>query len=317
MSARAPGQLDDQAAYWVARMDGDGWSSEAEADLQAWLAGDPQRAGALLRSHASWAMLDRDPFDCEADDAIEAPTPWKRRSFLAGGGAAIAASLLGGVLWLNASTSYSTQLGEIRRVPLRDGSVVTINSGSELRVKLGADRRIVRLNEGEAWFQVAKAPERPFVVETGRVVVKAVGTAFSVRRRDHGAEIIVTEGVVEAWASAAEGHLVRLTAGQRAFVADNAAIRAEPAAASEVDRALAWRRGLIILSGEPLETAAEQFNRYNARKIEVVEPSLRSELFDGVFRVDDPSGFAAAVEASLGASVDYSDPEAIKVGRQR
>ena len=79
--------------------------------------------------------------------------------------------------------------------------------------------------------------------------------------------MLVTEGVVQAWADGAEGDIVRLTAGQRAFIADNAAIRQQPAAPSELDRTLAWRGGKIDLAGNTLADAIAEFNRYNRRQI--------------------------------------------------
>ena len=314
---RYPGMHHDEAASWVARMDSGRWSDALEAELQAWLAADPDREGALLRSQAAWLSLDT---DAAVEDApAERPwSLWHRRSVLAGAGSAVAASLVGGLFWLNAATSYQTKLGEIRRVPLKDGSIIAINSASDLEVRYEARQRLVRLSVGEAWFQVAKNPKRPFLVEAGRVKVEAVGTAFSVRRWQNGAEILVTDGVVEAWVVDADGHKVSLTAGQRAFVANNAAIRMEDSSPSSVDRALAWRGGMINLAGETLGQAVEEFNRYNARKLVVADPALASEQFDGVFRVDDPEGFARAVRAALGVPLELSDPERIRIGgRQR
>jgi transmembrane sensor len=233
---------------------------------------------------------------------------------LAGGGAALAASLLGGVLWLSSGTNYRTDVGEIRRVPLADGSTVTINTASDLDVKLRKRSRDIALAAGEAWFQVAKDPHRPFVVEAGDVRVRAVGTAFSVRRVDRGAQIIVTEGVVETWAAAAEGHRAFLHAGNRAFVGDNSRIQIEQVDAGVIERALAWRSGSIELSGQSLAEAAAEFNRYNERRIVVTDPRLGGELFDGVFRTNDPQGFATSVGTSLHVRVDLSDPSAIRIG---
>ncbi|MFX8562013.1 FecR domain-containing protein, partial [Acinetobacter baumannii] len=81
-------------------------------------------------------------------------------------------------------TAYATKVGEIRRVPLVDGSVMTINSGTELQVRIAKRAREVELAQGEACFEVAKDAHRPFVVAAGKVRAKAIGTAFSVRMRD-------------------------------------------------------------------------------------------------------------------------------------
>src|SRR3546814_10232647 len=113
--------------------------------------------------------------------------------------------MAGGVMLLG-GTSYATSGGEIRRGPLADGSIAAINTASAIDVKLDDAARHVRVVEGEAWFQVARDKQRPFVVAAGRARVRAVGTAFSVRRRAGGADVLVTVGGVEVWADGAERH---------------------------------------------------------------------------------------------------------------
>lgn len=312
----------DEAATWVARMDAGNWGDVDEAELQAWLDGDARRRGALLQAQAAWMTLDKPVAEAErsgagGDVSAEPVVPFSRRRFFMGAGGAIAASVAFALAWNLGGTAYETSVGEIRRVPLADGSVAAINTASKIEVALAEKRRSVVLDRGEAWFQVAKDPERPFVVEAGRVRVQAVGTAFSVRRRDNGAEVLVTEGVVEAWADGAEGNRIRLTAGQSAFVADNAAIERAAAVPSSVDRKLAWRSGKIDLLGETLSGAIAEFNRYNQRQIILADPALGSEQFDGVFRTDDPEGFAIAVKSALDVPVDVSGSSEIRIGQSR
>lgn len=307
---------EDQAAGWVARMDADGWSAADEAELQAWLAADHRRNGVLLAAQAAWLSLDRGHANAAEHDAGGTLFGAQgRRRFLVAGGA-LAASLVTGALWLGSASSYSTDLGEIRKIPLADGSSATINSASKIDVRMAKQLREVKLERGEAWFQVAKDRSRPFMVEAGAVVVSAVGTAFSVRRRDSGAEILVTEGVVEVWTAQADGYRTRLVAGQHAFLSDNAAIRLETANPLDVDRTLAWRSGSIDLRGRALTDAIAEFNRYNRRKLVLEQPSLGDEQFDGIFRTDDPEGFANTVSRSFGVSLDLDDPALIRIGKK-
>ena len=315
MTARRSDDIDVEAARLVARMDGESWSDADERELENWLALDPRHPGALLRAQAAWMTLDR-PFPAQSVSREAAGTAawWSRRGVLAGGGLAVAASIAGGVLLLG-GTSYATAVGEIRRVPLADGSIAAINTASAIDVRLDETVRNVRIDRGEAWFQVAKDKTRPFVVAAGRARVRAVGTAFSVRRRDGGADVLVTEGEVELWADGAEGHRVRLKAGSRGFIADDAGIEQGPAAPSAIDRALAWRNGKVDLDGDRLDSAAAEFNRYNRRQLVISDPAIAGELFDGVFRTDDPEGFAEAVKVSLGVPVDLSDSARIVIGR--
>ncbi|MDT9598345.1 FecR family protein [Sphingosinicella rhizophila] len=242
-----------------------------------------------------------------------------RRVFL-GLGAALAASFAGGLLVWSRPAVFETRVGEIRSVPLADGSVAAINTASVVSVDFAESRRSARIERGEAWFQVAKDKTRPFVVEAGRVRVQAVGTAFSVRRREAGeggvagAEILVTEGVVVAWADGAEGNRVRLAAGSRTFIADNAGVERVPVSPAEADRALAWRSGRIDLVAQPLRLAAAEFNRYNQRQIVITDPALLSEQIDGTFSANDPEGFARALGVSMNITVDTADPTKIRIG---
>lgn len=311
----------DEAAQFVARMDADAWSAADEAELQAWLDADPLRQGLLLQVQAHWLALT--PAAQEATAGIGETVPadepetvpasgWGRRGVMAGM-AASAALAFAGWRWMQTPAAYTTRLGEIRRLPLPDGSVMTMNSGSDLTVAMAPQAREIDLRQGEAWFEVAKDAKRPFVVASGDVRVRAVGTAFSVRRRETGVEILVTEGVVETWAEGDRNLRMRLEAGDRAMMSAHAVIDYETGISSSVDRALAWRGGMIDLDGRTLYDAADEFNRYNSRQIIIADPRVAREQLDGLFRVNDPEGFAAAVRASLGVSIDTSNPALIRI----
>ncbi len=305
-------ELNDQAAAWVARMDAAGWSAMQEAELERWLSQDPRCPGALLQAQAMWLSLD--PVSAVASPADE-KRQMPRRAFVLGGGGLIAASLAGMLFWSRASSVFRTGLGEIRQVPLADGSSTAINTASEIEITLSKGRRDVRLAKGEAWFKVAKDPTRPFIVEAGDIRVRAVGTAFSVRRREEGADVLVTEGVVEAWAGESRRPLLRLTAGQRAYIGNDSEVRLDADTPSVVDRTLAWRQGSIDLDGDTLASAVNEFNRYNRRKLVLVDTSLASRQFDGTFRTDDPEAFAHAVGSLFSVPIDLSDEGDIRIGR--
>lgn len=315
---------EEAAAHWVARMDADNWCAADEQALQRWLAEDGARRGLLLRTQATWLAADKalaapaaPPLE-EAGVFTGAPR-WQRRAVLGGLAAASVAGIAGLSRLFTPETSYATGLGEIRRVPLADGSVMTINSGSALKVRMDARSRLVELSHGEAWFEVAKDAARPFIVSAARVQAQAIGTAFSVRMRDAGVEVLVTEGIVETRCETPRGEVAasrtRLTAGQRAVVTENAAVHYEADKPSSVDRALAWRGGMIDLEGETLAEAAAEFNRYNERKIVIADAQIGSEQLDGIFRINDPEGFANAVKTGLNASVNTDDPAVIRIAR--
>jgi len=315
MVTLAGDQARDEAARFVARMDAEDWTEADESELQAWLAEDPLRQGLLLQVQAQWLALTPE-VEASAVHVEEEEEPaqsgWGRRGVLAGLAASAALAFVG-LRWSQSPAAYTTKLGEIRRLPLPDGSVMTMNSGSELTVSMATKLREVQLAQGEAWFEVAKDAQRPFVVAAGNVRVRAVGTAFSVRRRETGVEILVTEGIVETWADGDQSLRMKLEAGDRAMLSAHAVIDYETGISSSVDRALAWRGGMIDLNGRTLYDAADEFNRYNQRQIIIADPRVAREEFDGLFRVNDPEGFAEAVKASLGVSLDTSNPNLIRI----
>jgi len=290
--------IEAAAARWVVRADrGDLDPTE----LEAWLAADARRQGAFVRAQAAWGLLDRGRVLAVEEDAPRRGVG--RRGLLAGLGAAAAACVAVVVTPRLLSARYGTTVGEIRRVPLADGSLAAINTDTALEVAMKPRKREVRLDRGEAWFQVAKDAERPFVVESGPVRVRAVGTAFSVRRRDGGCEVLVTEGVVEVWSEGAGEVPRRVTAGERVFASDSAGAARPVPASLEITRELAWREGQIVLDGEAFGAAAQEFNRYNARKIVIADPALAEQKLVGWFRTNEPESFARAAAASFGARV--------------
>ena len=317
--------INQRASDWVARIDRADLDEAARAELDAWLAGDSRRRGAFLRAQAAWRMLDRVralPVDAvgflesdHVDGALPVPSSGRvRRRFVLGGAIALAAGASGVALLpalpFLARDFYRTEIGEVRRLPLADGSLAAINTQSELEVALTDNRRSIRLQKGEAWFQVAKDTERPFVVSAGDVRVQAVGTAFSVRRAGVGIEVQVTEGVVETWTVSDAGRRMRLSAGSRTVIAeDGKAVQPPVEAAVELDRRLAWRSGQLILDGDTLEQAAAEFNRYNERQVVIADPALARERLVGRFRTNEPDSFARAVALTLGARVSASDGE--------
>ncbi len=306
-------KMHSEAALWVAQMDADRWTDADEARLQAWLAEDPLHPGALLQAQAAWHSFDALSQQKPAPVSGLGRLMQRRELLLAGAGSLMAASIAAGAVILSGNR-YRTVVGEIRHLPLPDGSVATINTDSDVNVHFAGQQRTVKISEGEAWFQVAKDPSRPFVVEAGNVRVRAVGTAFSVRRRDNGADVLVTEGIVEAGTNMPNQPKLRLVAGQQAFIGERSPARVETVQAASVERTLAWREGMIDLSGDPLANAVAEFNRYNRRQLVIVDSRLGVERFDGVFRIDDPVGFATAVKMTLGVPVDFSQSEEIRIG---
>lgn len=312
--------IDNQALRWFQLKSERELDANEQAALDAWLAEDSRHRGAFARAAAidfvisqaaerQSAFPDTAQYDEPAVNESEARPHrfWKW-------GTLAAACILSAGLALHYSgdqTTLTTAKGEFRRVALADLSVANINSASKLEVKLSRDLRRVTLQQGEAWFEVAKNKARPFVVETGDVRVKAVGTAFGVRRFDGGAEVLVTEGVVEVSNGAAT--TTRLAAGERAVVRFRKADITVARQPAEVSRKLAWRDGKLIFSRQTLSEAVADFNRYSLRKIVIGDPSIENKLIFGQYQIDAPESFARDISVFLEVPVSVT-PDKIVIG---
>lgn len=305
--------IDDIAAAWVACCDRGPLSPGQQTRLDAWLKADPRHMGAWARANAVYAQFDRaralapdyDPHQFDAPGA-DVPADRTRRRVLWMGGVAAAAGLAG-VAFLRAPRQhFSTRLGEVLRVPLQDGSAITLNSVSEVVVQFDHMQRLVRLLRGEALFDVAKEAARPFKVETGHSSVVAVGTSFTIQRvAARAVEVMVREGSVDfSAADMSRRHPIRLTADTMVVVDPVHAIRVESLRPLEVDRRLAWRNGMISFDGDSLAQAAAEFARYSSMRIVIDDPTVARRKVVGLYSATDPVGFARAVALGMDLHVE-------------
>jgi transmembrane sensor len=224
----------------------------------------------------------------------------------------VVANRSGPVAAASASASAAgAQLAPIEERTLEDGSTIRLNRGATLHVAFTSDERRVRLERGEADFAVAKDSARAFVVESGGVKIRAVGTAFNVRLTEHAIEVIVTEGVVALARgdAGAAGDWPSLSAGERALVprAASAAPAVGQLSKEELDRRLAWQPRLLGFADESLTTIVNEFNRHNPVVLRVADPALRELRLTVRFRSDNVSGFLRLLAADFGVR---SEPDA-------
>lgn len=215
---------------------------------------------------------------------------------------------------------YRTPVGGFASVPMKDGSKVTLNTDSEIRVTVTDTERRVELQQGEAFFDVAKDPTRPFVVHAGDKRVIAVGTQFSVRRNGNDLRVLVTEGkvrleddsllessqasalrasdskrdpgVVESASTVlGNSNAMLLAAGSIARAgASGLVVQEKPL--PEVEDYLSWRAGYLTFRDIPLAEVIGEFNRYNEHKIVIRDPAVAAIRFSGKIR---PTSFEAFV----------------------
>lgn len=340
--ADGPPALDEIAAEWLCERDA-GFTPERAAAFLAWCKADPRHAAAVRQIEAAMAVLETmptikvplaarfGPVENPPEEEGALVTPRFRRFRFVGLVAAAVLVLFGG--WYFATRrahheAYANLEPVARRVELRDGSVIHLNTGSELHVDFSSGERRVRLQSGEVFFEVAHDATRPFLVVAGGVVVRAIGTAFNVRLAAANVEVLVEEGRVEVApvvaASAAAGVPVaaapQVGAGERTRVPRADAIA--PAPIERVDpqqlqAALAWQRRTVVLTNVPLAEVVARFNRRNQVQLVLADAELRGRLMGGVIALDQVEAFVALLERSGDIVVERRGADAIVLRRRR
>jgi transmembrane sensor len=282
MVARDTSQaIDDAAAAWVAREDRGQLSNEDQAALDVWLHADSRHAGALLRARAiglrseAASALGRDFDPRRFTRSTRRPPVQKslsRRQLMAwsGGAAACVATVAAVGLILTAPTAYATERGQMRLVPLPDGSTVVLEVG----------HRQIETAEGSG-FRIRKLEQEPIDLLVHQGVVQ-IGDDQIGRRDLLRSDTQITLG------SGGDGRR------------DSLPRHVSP---TVINRELAWREGKIAFEGESLGQAASAFQRYSNVRILIADPTLAREPVSGLFSANDPVGFSRAVADLFGAPI--------------
>lgn len=287
------GAADIEAAEWHGRLGGRNVDARTIEDFFIWRQ-TPENAEAYRRVETVWTGtggLEKDPQVSEALNAAFLRRSQRRRPprlllGLAAVGAA-AALAAGFSFWLEARTVFSTGVGEERLVQLADGSSVRLDTASRVKVRFDGGRRLIELQEGQAFFTVAHDAGRPFVVAAGDARVTALGTVFDVRRDAAGVRVVLVSGAVEVAGGA--GAAKRMTAGQQAKVTRTGVATG----AADVGVETGWLEGRIIFRDAPLRAAVAEVNRYLPEKIVLDETVSGRASVNGVFETGDRDAFVS------------------------
>ena len=327
----------DEAADWLTRLQDPELSSEDCKGFADWLCASAEHVREYLVLTNLHTGISELPAARSVEDLIEAaryahtenviplhrlrvredsegPAPREetgrgRVKRLAGLAASVVIAALVCVWWLypNVNTNiFTTSIGEQKSFPLPDGSLVTLNAVSKLRIRYTDTYRDVQLLSGEALFIVAKNKLKPFRVLTNDSVIQAVGTQFNVYHRRAETTVTVVEGTVEIRSTTAPPPVEttlsaplasqRVTRDQRAHIsAANAQITVSATNAA-VDTA--WRERRLTFESQPLAEVVAEFNLYNKVPLEIRDPTLNAVQVSGSFNANDPQSFAAFLQAA-------------------
>jgi transmembrane sensor len=349
--------VEAEAAQWVARLDAAPEDMHLKAEFERWKAQSQLHEDAATRLSGLWADMD-ELARLAPMVTPSAPTAWRRPGRPAGrrwqalrpagfGALAAIAAMFAVVLGFDPATRdtlveriigaetrlYATAVGEQRTITLEDGSSVQLNTDSRLEVRYTASSRDLRLLRGEAFFDVAANPTRPFSVYGADGVARAVGTAFVVRLHGQRMDVTVTKGIVEVAAltlpptpPALESLADRPRLAPALVAADNGevatasiapqGITRQKLSASDAARQFAWRQGMLAFSGDRLSSVIADVSRYTDIDIEIADPALNDLQVSGYFKVGEVEPMLEALESGFNVRVERLDAGHVRLRSQ-
>lgn len=280
-----------EAAVWIARLQSDRRDPGVADAFMAWLNASDGNRAAFDVANECWELAGG-----VGGDMSEADSVFRRRSTYAMLATACLLILLMFPLWHvfgGGGIDLVTKAGERRSIVLEDGSTATLNTATRLHADFEDDRRAIRLQEGEASFQVARDSLRPFVVQAGPASVVAVGTEFDVRWLGGRLAVTLAEGRVRVIRAAAAGNReVELTPGQQLLL--DTGTGSLSVRTTDLAGARAWLQGRMVFDDVKLADALAEINRYGGKPI-ALDPRVSSSLaVSGEFDTH-PLEFARAV----------------------
>ena len=341
-------RVQEEAAQWLIKLDGDVPPNKRELEaLREWLSRSPMHRQELRELNAFWEnnVLTELVVPLGGHEASENPGEkvWLWMRSLQGIAAAVFLTVFTTFLYvymeapqIETNGLYSTAVGQQRRVTLADGSVMQLNTNSQVEVKYNDGYRDIYLLQGEVHFEVAKETDWPFSVYAGVGRVTAVGTAFSIHLTAQDVDILVTEGQVALDTIAppkggmskvsnspagssttqtsnvlgrvgllTEGHSITLnTDDVIQSAADNLLDVVEVVSPDKLKVRQAWREGMLVFSGETLEQVVSEINRYSTVSIEITDPEVSKIRIGGRFKVGDVDNMLNVLEANFGLEVE-------------
>ena len=334
--------LSEQAAAWFVRLVANDLSLRERREYLAWLKASGRQVEALLdiyRYHGygrKAKLNNRMSSDPDLDGKVipfaprgVAATPYRRPPArrpsplwrIAAALAGIAFSLL---IAYVAKTNYfdqrmATGPSEWDRTLLADGSVLRVGPNTKVRWSFTDQQRTLILGRGEAVFEVAKDPLRPFIVTTQVGDVRAIGTEFGVSLVN-ASTVVVT--VAHGKVAVSKPNQGRFLINGSEAIADLVATQqlvlsgdgVQPVKEVDADRELQWASGYFEFRGEKVKKAVEEFNRRNRMQVVLADPAVGeiSMPFTTV-RLDDPETFALMLGARPDVQMAYENAQSIRL----
>jgi transmembrane sensor len=307
------------ASEWFARTQSDTAGEHDDRKLTEWLAKSPSNERDYEMAEIVWQLSGELKGDPQID-RLTLPTRRRAAVLIRVGatvviaGAALALLYFAATFKAQFAATYTTAVGQQRTIVLPDDSRVFLNTATVARVEYTARRRSIWLEAGEATFDAARNPWRPFEVHTAMGTARALGTRFDVFIRPSSLEVAIIEGsvAVQAAGRAGEGEPTVVHTGQLATIDRSAHISVGHA---ELDRILSQHVQRLEFDGTSVAEAIGEFNRYSERPIVASTPEIAGLRISGVFRAGDTDTFVRSLEVSLSVRAINRDGTLVLVPR--
>lgn len=309
--------VETTAAQWFTRMRSDRRTVQDEDSFHRWLADSPEHEDAYLALQALWSGLethrDAPAIQHLREQALQEsrhsrsrrPSIARRLTIPLLAAASIIAAVVVTAFTTTQQANYRTAVGEQQTIRLGDGSELTLNTDTALRVLYTPWSRKVELQSGEAHFKVAHNPLRPFQVDAGDGQIRDLGTEFDVYKQTSVVQITLIEGQIEVRDRRPQGAAshqpetamtATMSPGQQISLANTGLSPIRPV---NIPKATAWLRGLLVFDQERLADAVAEINRYATTKLQVRDPKLAELRISGVFHIGSTNAFINTLHQSF------------------
>ncbi|BBL34139.1 hypothetical protein Nstercoris_00368 [Nitrosomonas stercoris] len=295
-SSQKDGNVDvvEKAADWCMRIHSDECNQQDREALEQWLQENPAHAQAYDKILRVWSLSEHLAPTVSAAEPpqedihidiprIAQPPRWQwQRAAVALSLTALLLIPLGYGGWLlnwipDEYHRYSTDQAR-QEITLPDGTQVEMNLNTQITYANFRNRRHVSINgNGEAFFNVAHNAGHPFEISAANGMITVTGTAFNVWKYQENVVVTVTEGSVVVSNNAFDVHL---TPGMQAEYSAHDSPQSE---SGDLDRALAWQSGKLILDDLPLAIAIPQIARYLDQSITLNDEAVANLHIGGIY----------------------------------
>ena len=306
----------EQATAWRLRLAES--RSETCPELEEWLTADTRNCAAWYKVQTPWEILGdhatspqiihlRRAALAHANGAaagFRSRFGMNRPAILVASAAAVIMAIGSALLWQSSHhfDVYRTKAGERRTETLSDGSEITLDSNSEVRVRYGKHSRELVLASGQALFNVdLLGPQLLVTLLEGHVIVVP----------HDGDKDGVLPGPDPAGTASSPAARIEMDAGEQLTVSSRDAPRITRV---NVDHAVAWEKGSLVFKDEPLASVVRRVGRYSERRIVIADESTANLRISGVFREGDVEGFVSTVVSYLPVLAEHESDGSVRLG---